>query len=162
MKIGLLSDTHGHFDPAWGEHLRDCSEIWHAGDFGTLDVADQLAAWAPLRGVYGNIDGPEIRYVYPEHLRFEIEGVRIWMTHIGGQPKRYPPAIRQVLQTEPPDVFICGHSHILRVEKDRFGVFHINPGACGRQGFHLVRTLMLMEIEKGKFTSLKVVELGPR
>lgn len=162
MKIGLLSDTHGYFEEAWELHLGSCDEIWHAGDFGTLAVAQGLLRWAPLRGVYGNIDGPEIRQIYPEHLHLEVEGVRIWMTHIGGQPKRYPAAIKKRLQTDPPDVFICGHSHILRAEKDPFGVLHLNPGACGRQGFHLVRTLMLMEIENGKFTSFKVVELGPR
>lgn len=162
MRIGILSDTHGTLDPTWGETLGQCDEIWHGGDFGRLEVAEGLQRWAPLRGVYGNIDGPEIRAVFPEHLRFELLGFRIWMTHIGGQPKRYPPAIRRSLQEDPPDIFVCGHSHILRAEKDRFGVLHLNPGACGRQGFHLVRTMMLLDLEERQLKGLKVVELGPR
>jgi len=162
VKVALLSDTHGTIDPTWAERFSGCDEIWHAGDFGSLQVAEALQKLAPLRGVYGNIDGPEIRRAFPEHLRFEVEGISIWMTHIGGQPKKYPKEIRQQLQQSPPDLFVCGHSHIVRAERDRFGVFHINPGACGHEGFHLINTAMLLELSPRKVTSLRILEFGPR
>jgi putative phosphoesterase len=127
-----------------------------------LQVARALEQIAPLRGVYGNIDGLEIRRLYPEHLRFQVEGISVWMTHIGGQPKKYPKEIRRQLESDPPDLFLCGHSHIVRAERDRFGVFHINPGACGQQGFHLVKTAMTLELASRKVTALRILEFGPR
>ena len=117
-QIGLLSDTHGYLDEAILTHFEDCDEIWHAGDFGNIAVADTLAAFKPLKGVYGNIDGQDIRTVYPEHLRFTCEAVDVWITHIGGYPGRYGPQVKSVIQQHPPKLFICGHSHILKVQYD--------------------------------------------
>lgn len=158
----LLADSHGHIDPAWDEHLLDCDEIWHAGDFGLLAVAEHLEKRAPLVGVFGNIDGPDIRQRFPEHQRFQREGIRIWMTHIGGQPRKLPRPIAEALKADPPDLFICGHSHLPKAERDPLGVFHLNPGAAGRQGFHHTRTLMLLTLEARRVSRLKLVELGPR
>lgn len=161
-RIGILADTHGHFDPKLPQALEGVDQIWHLGDFGNLEVAARLQAIAPVFGVWGNIDGPELRQRFPEELTLVCEGVRAWMLHIGGHPGRYPPAVRKRLEKDRPDLFLCGHSHILRVEKDRFGVLYINPGACGRQGFHLFKTVMRMELHERQVASLKVVELGAR
>ncbi|MBI3926703.1 MAG: metallophosphoesterase family protein [Armatimonadetes bacterium] len=162
-RISLISDTHGWLDPALEPHLSGCDEIWHAGDIGSLEVAEKLEAVRPLRAVHGNVDGPELRWKYPEELRFHCEGIDTWMIHIGGYPGRYPRGIREVLEDKPPALFICGHSHILRVMPDRkHRLLHINPGACGRQGLHLVKTLITFVLEAGKIGELDVVELGPR
>lgn len=163
VKICLLSDTHGWLDPALEPYLEQSDEVWHAGDFGP-GVAESLQQRSRvLRGVYGNIDGPEVVHVYPESLRFECAGMRIWMIHIGGHPGRYAKGIGPQLKKDPPDIFICGHSHILRAEKDPRGNFlYLNPGACGRQGFHLVKTFFMLEILAARVTSLRVIELGPR
>ncbi len=163
-RIGLISDTHGHLDDRILAHFKDCDEIWHAGDFGTLDVADTLSKIKPLRGVYGNIDGKDIRITYPEHLKFELEGLNIWITHIGGYPSRYNPKIRKEIYQHKPDLFICGHSHIVKVMRDEKipNLVHINPGAAGIHGFHKIRTIVKMDLNNGKIENLKVIELGKR
>lgn len=160
-KIGLLSDTHNYLDDAVFKHFEQCDEIWHAGDFGNVELADKLATFKPLRGVYGNIDGQDIRTVYPEHLRFRCEEVDVWMTHIGGYPGRYNPKIRLEIQRNPPQLFVCGHSHILKVMFDqKLKCLHLNPGAAGKQGWHAVRTLMRFNIEGNKIEGLEVIELA--
>lgn len=159
-KIGLLSDTHGYIDDNILRHFDNCDEIWHAGDFGNMEVADRLSALKPLRGVYGNIDGGELRKTFPEHLRFMCEDVDVWMTHIGGYPGRYNPAIRNEIYTKPPKLFICGHSHILKVMFDeKIKCLHINPGAAGKQGWHKVRTLIKFCVSDEKIHTLEAVEL---
>lgn len=162
-RIGLISDTHSYIDDTILQHLDECDEIWHAGDFGTIDVADALATHKPMRGVYGNIDGPDIRSVYPEHLRFNCEKVDVWMTHIGGYPGRYHPAVRQAIQADPPQLFICGHSHILKVMYDeKLQCLHLNPGAAGKQGWHKVRTILRFSIDQEQIKDMEVVELAGR
>ena len=165
MRIGLLSDTHSHLDPKVFEHFAECDEVWHAGDIGNVAVLDKLKAFKPFRGVYGNIDGAEIRAELPEDLRFEVEGVPVFMTHIGGYPGRYNPRVRVLLDENPPvdGLFICGHSHILKVMPDKKRQFlHINPGACGNQGWHKVKTLIRFELSAGKIEKLEVIELAWR
>ncbi|QNF34548.1 metallophosphoesterase family protein [Adhaeribacter swui] len=163
MKIGLLSDTHSYLDDHIIRHLSTCDEIWHAGDFGSLAVSETLAAVKPLRGVYGNIDDSSIRAVHPKNLRFTCAGLDVLMTHIGGYPGRYSPDVRAEIQAKPPQLFICGHSHILKVMPDKIHhLLHINPGAAGKHGFHKVRTLVTFEISAGKISDLKVIELGKR
>ena len=163
MKIGLLSDTHSHIDERILHHLQGCDEIWHAGDIGAAAVVDELEKLAPLRAVWGNIDGKELRQRYPEQLRFTCGGKKIWITHIGGTPPRYNPAIRPVLKEEKPDIFICGHSHILRVMHDpSFNVLYMNPGAAGKHGFHKMRTMLRFSIEEGTLKDMQVIELGLR
>lgn len=162
-RIGLLSDTHGYLDSGIISALESCTEIWHAGDFGGNQVAEQLAALRPLRGVFGNIDGTPIRQQFPENLLFEVEGLRVLMTHIGGYPGKYPARVSSLLDAHAPGLFIAGHSHILRVMPDpRRNLLHINPGACGQEGFHLMRTLVRFSVENGKISDLEVVELGRR
>lgn len=162
-KIGLLSDTHSYLDDAILQHIEGCDEIWHAGDFGNMAVADALAAVRPLRGVYGNIDGQDIRGRYPEHLRFQCEEVDVWMTHIGGYPGRYSPHVKEEILRHPPTLFICGHSHILKVMYDqKLQVLHLNPGAAGKQGWHKVRTLLRFSINGKRIEQLEVVELAGR
>lgn len=161
-RIGLLSDTHAWWDKRYLKHFEQCDEIWHAGDIGSVEVAEKLAAFRPLRAVYGNVDGHELRLMFPEVLRFEIEGADVLMKHIGGYPGKYDPSIRNALLMNPPKLFICGHSHILKVKyDDRLGLLHINPGAAGTYGFHKVRTLVRFEIDGGKFQNLEVIELAP-
>lgn len=160
-RIGLLSDTHAWWDDRYLTHFEQCDEIWHAGDIGSVEVADKLAAFRPLRAVYGNVDGHELRQMFPEVLRFEIEGAEVLMKHIGGYPGKYDPSIRTSLLMNPPKLFISGHSHILKVKyDDRLGLLHINPGAAGIYGFHKVRTLVRFEINEGKFQNLEVIELA--
>lgn len=164
MKIGLLSDTHGFLDPKVFDHFRDCDEIWHAGDIGTLEVAERLASFKPLRAVYGNIDDKELQARFPEDLFFNCEKLSVWITHIGGVPPRYNPRVRKILSTKAPDIFICGHSHILRIAKDAAlsGMLYINPGAAGNQGFHAMRTLVRFEVVSNEVRKMEVVELGKR
>ena len=160
-RIGLISDTHSYLDDAVFKHFADCDEIWHAGDFGTLELADRLAAFKPLRGVYGNIDGADIRQIYPENLRFKCEEVEVWITHIGGYPDKYSPAVKRSIYTAPPDLFISGHSHILKVMFDKkINCLHLNPGAAGKQGWHKVKTLMKFCITEKKIHNLEVIELA--
>lgn len=164
MKIGLLSDTHDYIDDQILRLLKGRDEIWHAGDFGTAMVAERLSEVAPLRGVYGNIDGQDIRALYPKVLRFEVNGLNVLMTHIGGYPGKYHPDIRQEIKANPPGLFITGHSHILKVMPDKSlnNLLHLNPGAAGRHGFHKVRTMMRFSIEAGVIRNLEVIELGKR
>lgn len=159
-RIGLMSDTHGYLHPGVFDHFADVDEIWHAGDIGSVEVADALEAFKPFRAVYGNIDGRDITSRFPEDLRFDCEGVDVWITHIGGYPGRYAPRIKPLIAADPPQLFICGHSHILKVIPDtRLHLLHINPGACGRQGWHKVKTLVRFEIENAKIERLQVIEL---
>jgi len=161
-KIGLISDTHGYLDDAVFKHFDACDEIWHAGDFGA-DVADKLAAFKPLKGVYGNIDEATIRAEFPEHLRFTCENVDVWMTHIGGYPGRYAANIKSEIYTNPPKLFITGHSHILKVMFDpKIQCLHINPGAAGKSGWHKIKTLVRFVISEEKIHTLEVIEMGNR
>lgn len=154
----LLSDTHGTIDPDWRTHFQDCDEIWHAGDIGSPEVADWLEQWAPLRAVWGNIDGPELRRRFPQTQRFELEGISVWMTHIVSR------SFNQQLQKEerPPDLLVFGHTHVVQARRDRHGIFRMNPGACGREGSHLAKTLMRLELRQRKVTGLQLIDLGPR
>lgn len=163
LKIGLLSDTHGFLDTAVFNYFKDCDEIWHAGDIGTIEVFDTLKAFKPVRAVFGNIDGHIIRSATPENLYFEVEGLKVFMTHIGGYPGRYNQAVKTFLLQHKADLFICGHSHILKVIYDNtFKLLHINPGAAGNHGFHQVKTLVRFQIHEGKPQQLEVIELGKR
>jgi uncharacterized protein len=163
LQIGLLSDTHHFLDENVFRHFERCDEIWHAGDFGTIALAERLSAFKPLRGVYGNIDGQDIRSIYPENLRWQSEGVRVFMTHIGGYPPRYNPAVKKALEADPPQLFICGHSHILKVMYDeKLHCLHMNPGAAGRQGWHTVRTAIRFKIDGSNMKDCEVIELGGR
>jgi hypothetical protein len=164
MKIGLLSDTHGFLDPKVFEHFKSCDEIWHGGDIGTMQVADALEKFKPLRAVFGNIDDKDIQVKFPEDLWFECEGLMIWMTHIGGAPPRYNPRVKKLLATRVPDIFICGHSHILRVARDPalHGMLYLNPGAAGNQGFHHMKTMLRFEIIEKEVKNMEVIELGRR
>ena len=162
-RIGLISDTHNYLDDAVFKHFEKCDEIWHAGDFGTAAVSDKLKAFKPLRGVYGNIDGYDIRAEFPEKLRFKCEEVDVLMTHIGGYPGKYAPAIRTELYANPPQLFICGHSHILKVIfDDKIKCLHMNPGAAGNHGWHKVRTLIRFVIDGKDMKQCEVIELGKR
>jgi putative phosphoesterase len=163
LKIGLLSDTHHFLDDAIFRHFETCDEIWHAGDFGTSELAARLAAFKPLRGVYGNIDGQDIRGQYPEKLRWQSEGIKVYMTHIGGYPPHYNPTVKKELQSDPPQLFICGHSHILKIIYDeKLQCLHMNPGAAGKQGWHQVRTLIRFAIDEKNMKDCEVIELGKR
>lgn len=164
IHIGLLSDTHGHWDERMTHHLCDCDEIWHAGDLGSLEVVDKLNQLAPLtRVVYGNIDNHHVRLETSHILNWSTEGLRFTMTHIGGKPGRYAKGIPELLDGARPDVFICGHSHLLKIERDnRLGSLYINPGAAGVHGFHKKRTLIKFSIDDGQLTNMRVVELGDR
>ncbi len=160
-KIGLLSDTHSHWDERYARHFAQCDEIWHVGDIGTPDVADRLRQVAPLRAVSGNIDGADIRREYPEVLRFTVEGVDVMMKHIGGYPGRYDRSVARTLHARPPRLFISGHSHILKVMPDRLlGLLHINPGAAGLYGQQPVRTLIRFVIDGADIRDLEVIELA--
>ena len=161
--IGLISDTHNFLDDAVFRHFDKCDEVWHAGDFGTAEVSDKLKAFKPLRGVYGNIDGYDIRSEFPETIRFNCEEVDVLMTHIGGYPGKYAPAIRPQLIANPPQLFICGHSHILKViYDDKLKCLHMNPGAAGRSGWHKVRTLIRFVVDGKQMKNCEVIELGTR
>lgn len=162
IKIGLISDTHNYLDPQVFEYFKDCDEIWHAGDFGTISIAEELEKIAPLIGVYGNIDGQDVRKEYPLHQRFERDGIKFWMTHIGGIPGRYCIPIRAEIESDPPDVFICGHSHILKIARDQVleKMLYMNPGAAGRQGFQEYRTIVRFDIDEGKIINVEVINLG--
>ncbi len=162
-KIGLLSDTHSYLDPKIFHYFEQCDEIWHAGDIGNMEVVEQLEAFKPLRAVYGNIDGGLLRQTFPLDLRFDCEGLDVWITHIGGYPGRYNKRVREQLAVDPPGLFICGHSHILKVMPDRrYHLLHINPGACGVHGFHKVKTIVRFAVDEGVVKDLEVIELGLR
>jgi uncharacterized protein len=147
-RIGLLSDTHGFIDPKVYDFFKDCDEIWHAGDFGNLETVDTLSAFKPLRGVFGNIDDHRVRTVFNQHLKFRCEGVKVWITHIGGYPGHYDKSVKPWIFQEPPNLFISGHSHILKVIFDKkLNLLHVNPGAAGNHGFHTVKTLLRFVID---------------
>ncbi|NQY09539.1 MAG: metallophosphoesterase family protein [Flavobacteriales bacterium] len=163
IRIGLLSDTHNHMDDRILDYLSSCDEIWHAGDIGTSRILDQLAKIKPVRAVYGNVDGQDLRKAIPKDLKFQCEDVKVWITHIGGYPNRYDKDVVKRLKATPPDLFICGHSHILKVIYDKkLKLLHINPGAAGKYGFHKVRTLIRFTIDKSDIKDLEVVELAEK
>lgn len=163
MKIGLLSDTHGHLDTGIIEHLMQVDEIWHAGDFGTKAVCEELSKMCVVRGVYGNVDPRDIQRAFPEELVFPAAGLTVAMIHIGGYPGKYTPKAQQLINRNKPGLFISGHSHILKVMPDeRNNLLHINPGAAGLAGLHKTRTLVIFEVAAGAVQELKVIELGPR
>ncbi len=169
-KIGLISDTHGYLDEAVFEHFKDCDEIWHAGDFGTINLVEDLQNGllnkgnkVIIRGIFGNIDGKDIRSVYPENLVFNCEDVKIMMQHIGGYPGRYAPGIKKEITQQKIKLFISGHSHILKIMYDEsLGCLHINPGAAGKQGWHQVRTIVKFVIDKDNIKDCAIIELGKR
>lgn len=157
----MLSDTHGHMDETILKYAAQADEVWHAGDIGNLSVTDSLKVLKPVRGVFGNIDDHVIQKEFPENNRFMCEGVDVWITHIGGYPNRYNVRVRDEIRSNPPKLFICGHSHILKVMHDKkLGLLHMNPGACGKHGFHQVRTMLRFVIDGEKISDLEVVELG--
>ncbi len=160
IRIGLLSDTHSYLHPNIPKHFKAVDEIWHAGDIGNIEVADALEAIKPFKAVYGNIDGHELRSRYPEHLQFKVEGLKVYMTHIGGYPPRYNNLSKPHIKTFLPNLFISGHSHILKVVPDnKLNLLHLNPGACGKQGWHKVKTAMTFEVANAKIDNLKIIEL---
>ena len=162
-KILLLSDTHNHIDDRILDYAGQADEIWHAGDIGSLKVTDALRELKPVRGVYGNIDGAEVHREFSLDNRFTCEGVAVWITHIGGYPGRYQKRVREAMLERSPKLFICGHSHILKVQYDkRFDLLHMNPGACGKVGFHQVRTMLRFAIDGVEIKDLEVIELGKR
>jgi len=162
-KIGLLSDTHSYLDEAVFEHFKNCDEIWHAGDFGTGELAEKLKAFKPLRGVYGNIDGNDICSVFPEQLVFMCEDVKVMMRHIGGYPPRYNPETKKEIMLQQPQIFISGHSHILKIMYDeKLHCLHMNPGAAGKHGWHKTRTLIRFVIDGKDIKDCEVIELGGR
>ncbi len=162
-RIGLLSDTHGYLDPKIFTYFADVDEIWHAGDIGSIEVIDQLKTFKPVRAVFGNIDDHVIRREVPEFNRFTIEQVNVLLTHIGGKPGKYSTPAFNELEKEAPNLFICGHSHILLVKMDpRYSMLWMNPGACGIKGFHSVKTLLRFSITADRIHDLEVIELGKR
>ncbi len=163
MKIGLISDTHSYFDPNIESYFSDRDEIWHAGDIGNRMVITELENLAPVKAVYGNIDDAKVRAEFPLDLFFNCDGINVWITHIGGYPGRYNKRTREILSKKNLDLFICGHSHILKVIPDKkHNLLHMNPGAAGYHGFHKVKTLLRFSIIKRKIQDLEVVELGKR
>lgn len=163
MKVGLISDTHGYLDPKVLHYFADVDEVWHAGDVGNTEICDQLETFKPMRAVWGNIDSKEIRWRYPEIIRFDCEGLRVFMIHIATRAGRSLPAYRQEIIEEKPDILICGHSHIIKVYQDpKIKMIYINPGAAGNQGWHKKRTIMTFELINKKIENMKVIELGAR
>jgi len=164
MRIGLLSDTHSHLDPRIFEHFKECDEIWHAGDIGDASLIDQLESFKPVKAVFGNIDDKILQARFAEDLYLNCEGVNIWITHIGGTPPNYTPRIKKLLHEKSPDLFICGHSHILRIKRDPAfnNMLYLNPGAAGNHGFHQIKTIVRFEILKKEIKNMEVVELGRR
>ncbi|MBD0833189.1 metallophosphoesterase family protein [Aestuariibaculum sediminum] len=162
-KILLLSDTHSYIDEKILKYVKQVDEVWHAGDIGDLHVTDAIKALKPIRAVYGNIDNSEIRTEFPENNRFMCEGVDVWITHIGGYPNAYNMRVRDAIKENPPKLFICGHSHILKVMPDKtLNLLHMNPGAVGKHGFHKVRTMLRFTIDSGKIDNLEVIEFEDR
>jgi len=158
-KILLLSDTHSYIDEQILKHVKHADEVWHAGDIGTLEVTNKIKKHSKLRAVYGNIDGVELRREFPLDLHFEIEGVKVYITHIGGHSNKYNQRVKNLLEKTKPDVFICGHSHILKVMPDKkLGLIHMNPGAIGKHGFHKARTMLRFEINGKEIKNLEVIE----
>ncbi len=162
-RIGLLSDTHGYLDDMVMEHFRDCDEIWHAGDLGEGEWIQKLISFKPLRAVYGNIDNIAIRSMFPEVLLFNCEAIKVMMKHIGGYPPAYNPATKKQILEAKPQLFVSGHSHILKIMYDeRLACLHMNPGAAGKQGWHKMRTLIRFNIDGKDINNCKVIELAGR
>ena len=162
-RIALLSDTHNYLDPKIFKYFETCDQIWHAGDIGSISITDELSKIKPVIAVYGNIDGQDVRKIYQKNQRFMCEGVDVFMTHIGGYPNRYSPEVLTEINKKAPKLFICGHSHILKVMYDeKYKLLHINPGAAGIHGFHKVKTLVRFSIEADKIKDLEVIELGQK
>lgn len=163
VRIGLLSDTHAYWDEKYLKYFENCDEIWHAGDIGSIELARKFSGFRPFRAVYGNIDGQEIRQMFPLVNRFKVEGAEILMKHIGGYPGNYDTSIRGSVLVHPPKLFISGHSHILKVKYDKtIGTLHINPGSAGISGFHKVRTLVRFIVDESEFKDLEVIELSDK
>lgn len=159
-KILLLSDTHGYIDDVILKYVSMADEVWHAGDIGDLKVTDAIKNIKPIKGVYGNIDDHKVRMEFPEHNRFFCEEVDVWITHIGGYPNKYNIRVKEAIKSNPPDLFICGHSHILKVMPDKkLNLLHMNPGAIGKHGFHTIRTMLRFEIDGKDIKNLEVIEL---
>ena len=162
-KILLLSDTHSYIGPEIIKYVKQADEVWHAGDIGDLHVTDEIKKLKPIRAVYGNIDDDKIRMEFPENNRFKCEEVDVWITHIGGYPNRYDRRVREEIRRNPPKLFICGHSHILKVIPDKkLYLLHMNPGAAGKQGFHKEKTIVRFSLNKGGIENLEVINLGKR
>lgn len=163
MKIGIISDTHGFLDPKVFHYFKDCDQVWHAGDIGSSAVTDALKEKFDLKAVFGNIDGGSLRVEFNEDLIFTVEGKKIFITHIAGKPYAYNKRVSDLLKTHQPDVLVCGHSHILRVEFDKkYKTLFINPGAAGIHGFHKVKTLIRFEITANEIKNMQAIEMGPR
>ncbi len=163
QRIALLSDTHNYLEPKIFKYLETCHQIWHAGDIGTIAISDELAKIKPLIAVYGNIDGADVRTIHPKNQQFMCENVSVFMTHIGGYPDRYSSDALSIIKQNRPQLFICGHSHILKVMFDKkYNLLHINPGAAGIHGFHNVKTMVRFTIDKDKIKDLEIIELGKR
>ncbi len=161
LRIGLLSDTHGYWDEKYVKYFENCDEVWHAGDIGSMELVQKFQRFRPFRAVYGNIDGQDIRRLFPQTLRFQVEGAEVLIKHIGGYPGNYDSSVRGSLLVRPPKLFISGHSHILKVKYDKtLDMLHINPGAAGIYGFHKVRTLVRFSVDNGVFKDLEVIELA--
>ncbi len=161
LRIGLLSDTHGYWDEKYVKYFENCDEVWHAGDIGSMELVQKFQSFRPFRAVYGNIDGQDIRRLFPQTLRFQVEGAEVLIKHIGGYPGNYDSSVRGSLLVSPPKLFISGHSHILKVKYDKtLDMLHINPGAAGIYGFHKVRTLVRFSVDNGVFKDLEVIELA--
>ena len=161
IKIGLLSDTHGFFDPQLYDFFKDVQEIWHAGDIGNYNVVEEIRNNWSLRAVYGNIDGQDIRQVYKRDIRFNCEKVDVLLTHIGGYPNKYEKRIKEIIQINSPDLFICGHSHILKIiYDDKYQLLHINPGAAGKYGIQKKRTAIRFQINENDIEQLEIIELS--
>ena len=162
-RIGLISDTHHYLDEAVFKHFEKCDEIWHGGDFGTVEIANQLMTSKPLKGVYGNIDGYDVRSVFPEENIFMCEEVKVYMKHIGGYPQKYAPGVKNTIIGAKPNLFVSGHSHILKVMYDqKLECLHMNPGAAGKQGWHKTRTIIRFAIDGKNIKDCEVIELGSR
>jgi putative phosphoesterase len=162
-KILLISDTHGYLDPKLIKHIEEADEVWHGGDIGPVHLCDNIKKIKPFKAVYGNIDGQDVRSEYPENLIFSCEELKVLMTHIGGYPGKYPARVKSLIEQHRPGLFICGHSHILKVMYDKqYNLLHINPGACGVHGFHKVKTAVRFEVNAKEIKNLAVIELGSR
>ncbi len=163
MKVGIISDTHGWIHPSLFDYFMEVDEIWHAGDIGNMETAGIIAAFRPLKAVYGNIDDAAIRKTYPEDLKFYAEEIKVLMTHIGGHPGHYDRKAKQLIDADPPDIFVCGHSHIARMMHDRkSGLLYINPGAAGYNGFHKFMTAIRLQIDGKRIHDLELIEMGER
>lgn len=162
-KILLISDTHSHLDDKLIRHIQEADEVWHAGDIGDAAVTDKIKALKPLRAVYGNIDDQQARSAFPKNLVFTCEEVKVYITHICGKPDNYLKEVQDIIRQEKPNLFICGHSHILKVQyQPKYDVLHMNPGACGMHGFHQIKTVLRFVIDGAEIKDLAIIELGKR